>query len=191
MSDQPNQTASTQSSPAPQPNRGGQNGETHPDQHHLVRHHGPRAAALWAASPFALMRQFSRDLDRLFGEALAYDVPTPQIEVLERDGQFVVRADLPGLSKDDVSVELTDDAVVISGERREEHDESRSGLRVSERHYGRFVRSVPLPDGVDGEHGHAAFENGVLEIAIPLPPGRRRGRRIEIQDGGSASPPHG
>ena len=58
---------------------------------------------LWAASPFALMRQFSMDLDRLFGDALTYDSATPQIEVFERGNQFVVRADLPGLSKNDVT----------------------------------------------------------------------------------------
>lgn len=133
------------------------------------------------------MRQFSTDLDRLFGDALSYDSPTPQIEVFERDDHFVVRADLPGLSRDDVTVELADDMLTISCERREEHEQTRHGVRVSERQYGRFVRRVPLPDGVSAENAQATFQNGVPEIAIPAPAGHHKGRRIEIQEGTGAS----
>ena len=85
------------------------------------------------------------------------------MEVFERDGQLVVRADLPGLSKNDVSIDLADDVLTISGERHEEHEATRHGVRVSERHYGRFSRRVPLPEGVDAGKARATFQNGVLE----------------------------
>ncbi len=123
------------------------------------------------------------DIDRLFGEALNAGPPTPQIEVVERDGQFIVRADLPGLSKDDLSVELAEDTLTISGERREEHDETRQGVRISERQYGRFNCRIPLPEGVNGEKAQATFQNGLLEITIPAPAGHQQGRRIKIQHG--------
>ena len=149
-----------------------------------------RLPALWAASPFALMRQFSMDVDRLFGEALTDGPPTPQIEVFERDGKFVVRADLPGFSKNDVAVDLADDVLTISGERHDEHEQTRQGVRVSERHYGRFSRRVPLPEGAEAEKAQATFHNGVLEVAIPAPAVRQSSRRIEIQDGTGAGTPN-
>ena len=112
----------------------------------------------------------------------------PPIEVLERDDRLVVRAELPGLSKDDVKVEVTDDLLTIVGERREEREETREGYRHSERRYGRFSRSVPLPEGVSPEDVRCTFQNGALEITMPAPQRVERSRRIEIQgapDGGA------
>jgi len=109
----------------------------------------------------------------------------PPIEVLERDHQLVVRAELPGLSKDDVKVEVMDDMLTIAGERRDEHEENRQGYRHSERRYGRFFRRLPLPEGVKAEDIRATFQNGVLEITMPAPQPEPRGRRIEVQEGPS------
>ncbi len=165
-------------------------------------------SSLWAESPFGLMRRFSEEMDQLFGDVFA-DFGTarrrlvprfgrgvgfpqtqwvPPIEVLERDDQLVVRADLPGLSKEDVKVEVTDDLLTVAGERREERDETREGYRHSERRYGRFSRSVPLPEGISPEDVRCTFQNGVLEITMPAPQREQRSRRIEIQgapDGGA------
>lgn len=107
----------------------------------------------------------------------------PSIEVFERDSQLVIRADLPGLSKDDVNIELTDDVLTIAGERREEREETREGYRHSERRYGRFSRGIPLPASTNAEDVRASFQNGVLEVTMPAPQREQRGRRIEIQEG--------
>lgn len=105
----------------------------------------------------------------------------PQIETLQRGDQFVVRADLPGLKKEDVNIETTDDSLIIQGERRDEHTEDREGYYRSERSYGSFYRVVPLPEGAITESAKADFNNGVLEVTVQAPPREvSRRRRIEI-----------
>jgi HSP20 family protein len=90
--------------------------------------------------------------------------------------------DLPGLSKDDLSIELTDDAVTIQGERKAEHKEEREGYYRSERSYGSFCRVIPLPDGAMTEQAKANFRDGVLEVTMPAPP-VPNARRLEIGEG--------
>lgn len=108
----------------------------------------------------------------------------PQIEVSERGGNLVVCADLPGIRREDVHLEIHDDYLVLEGERRQESEESQGGVYRSERSYGRFYRTIPLPDGVNAEQARANFKDGVLEVTIPLPTQeQRQGRRIEIQQG--------
>ena len=161
--------------------------------------------SLMTGSPFAFMRRFSEEMDRLFedfGFGRGLGVPSfgrdlmprgfgefgqgvwsPQVEVFERGGQLVVRADLPGLNKDDVKVEVTDDAVNISGERKSEHEERGEGFYRSERSYGSFYRQIPLPEGVHADDATATFNNGVLEITMQAPQREeRRGRQLQIKD---------
>jgi len=108
----------------------------------------------------------------------------PEVETFHRGDEFVVRADLPGLDKKDVTVEVQDDALVIQGERNNEHKEEREGYYASERSYGRFYRVIPLPDGAITDSVKASFRNGVLEVVTKAPPHEiRRGRRIEISEG--------
>jgi HSP20 family protein len=91
----------------------------------------------------------------------------------------MVRADLPGLKPDDVRIEVADGALTIEGERRSEMEaEEEGGVYRSERVYGRFSRTIPIPEGADVEHAQARFDEGVLEITVPLPHDGRR--RIEI-----------
>jgi HSP20 family protein len=107
----------------------------------------------------------------------------PQIETLQRGDQFVVRADLPGMKKDNVNIELSDDAVTIEGERREEREDDREGYYRSERTYGSFCRVVPLPEGAIPESAKATFNDGVLEVTIQAPPREMsRRRRVEISE---------
>jgi HSP20 family protein len=106
----------------------------------------------------------------------------PEVEVFQKDDQLTVKADLPGLKKDEVSVEVTDNAVIIQGERKQEHEEEREGFYRSERTYGTFRRLIPLPEGALTDQAKAQFRDGVLEITMPAPPATR-GRRLEITEG--------
>jgi HSP20 family protein len=141
--------------------------------------------------PFSLMRRMQEDMDRLFGSvwggrnwpASSGQVGewAPAIEAFQRGSEFVVRADVPGLTRDDLSVEVGEDALTIQGERKYDHQEEREGVLRSERGYGTFCRVVPLPEGAVSESATAHFKDGVLEIVVPAPSQEvRRGRRIEI-----------
>jgi len=152
-------------------------------------------------NPFGMMRRFSKDMERLFDDFGGFSFPgffsresfpfnaqfekfdwMPQIEVLKSNGDLMVKADLPGLSKDDVKVELTDKALTISGERKEEKEEKREGFYRSERNYGRFYRRIPLPEGVKTDQANAVFTNGVLEVKIPVAKTESQARKLEIKD---------
>lgn len=147
-------------------------------------------------SPFSFMRRFGEGMEQLFADfGIGGLMPrgfnelaswAPQIEMFEREHELVIRADLPGLKKDDVQIELRDDSVVIQGERQEERKEEREGFYRTERTYGRFYREIPLPEGADTDEATATFRDGVLEIAIPRGEGETRGRQLEIQDAQSA-----
>ncbi|MEA2317788.1 MAG: hypothetical protein QOD44_1977 [Solirubrobacteraceae bacterium] len=106
----------------------------------------------------------------------------PPMDLVETDDQFVLRADLPGLSEEDVQIELEDSVLTISGERRAEHEDKREGFYRVERSFGEFRRALTLPEGVDPDAIRAAFEKGVLEVRIPKPE-ERRPRRVAIQVG--------
>jgi HSP20 family protein len=149
---------------------------------------------MFRMSPFALMRRFMEDMEQQWpqmgmshgGQGMATAGTTffsPPVEIFERDGQLVVRADLPGLTKDEVHVEVTDEALTIEGERRSEHEERQGGFFRSERRYGTFHRQIPLPEGVNADQIRASFKDGVLEVSMPAPQQQARGRRIDIQSG--------
>jgi HSP20 family protein len=148
-------------------------------------------------NPFGFMRRMQEEMDRMFenfgaltpfetgrGGGIAqrgFGTFAPQIEVFERDNNLIVRADLPGVNKDDVHVELTDEGLVIEGERRYEHESNERGLHRTERSYGSFYRLIPLPEGVNAENATANFRNGVLEVTMQLPQRQSNRRRLEIQ----------
>src|SRR6185503_13501622 len=88
----------------------------------------------------------------------------------------------PGLTKDDVKVELTNDMLTLSGERQEEKEEKREGFYRSERSYGSFYRQIPLPEGTKTEDANATFRNGVLEITMPAPKVETSTRKLEIKE---------
>jgi HSP20 family protein len=119
----------------------------------------------------------------LFGPSMREGLWAPRIEAVQNGDRFIVRADLPGLKKDDVQVELGENALTIRGERREQHEAEREGYFQSEREYGQFYRTIPLPEGVIAESAQASFRNGVLEISMQAPPAEAtRGRRLEIKE---------
>jgi HSP20 family protein len=156
-------------------------------------------AARLASTPFEFMRRFGEEMDRLFGDfglgngltsTLTRGVPgfwAPQVEMVEREGQLLVRADLPGLTKDDVNVEIDNDAITIEGERRSEQKENREGFYRTERSYGKFYRRLPLPEGVDAQEATATFQDGVLEITMNAPQ-RTESKRRRVQISGTSAP---
>jgi HSP20 family protein len=108
---------------------------------------------------------------------------SPTIEVTEKDNRLITKVDLPGVKKEDVKVEVADNRLTISGERKNEIEEKKENFYRSEREYGSFYRAVPLPAGVKAEEVKATFENGVLEVSVPLPVRTRpEARKIEIQE---------
>ena len=106
----------------------------------------------------------------------------PAMDLVETDDHFVLRADLPGMSEDDVKIEFEDGTLTVSGERKSEHEDKHEGFVRVERSYGAFRRSLTLPDGVDPEAVSASFDKGVLEVRIPKPE-ERKPRKVAIQVG--------
>jgi HSP20 family protein len=103
----------------------------------------------------------------------------PAMDLLEADNQLVLKADLPGLSEEDVRIEVQDNVLRLSGERKAGNEEKGEGFYRVERSYGAFSRAVTLPDGVDADAIDATFDKGVLEVRIPKPE-KRQPRRISI-----------
>jgi HSP20 family protein len=106
----------------------------------------------------------------------------PPMDLVEADDEYVLRADLPGLDRDDLEIEVKDNVLTISGERRAEHEDRKEGYHRVERAFGRFSRSLDLPEGIDPSGVKADFERGVLEVRIPKPE-ERQPTRIEIGSG--------
>lgn len=148
-------------------------------------------------SPFTMMNRLADEMERMFEDygirrgwlgprfrssegELGQTMWSPQIEIFERGGQFIVRADLPGMTKDDVKVDITDEGLIIQGERKHEHEEESEGWHRSERSYGSFYRNISLPEGVKAEDAKANFRDGVLEISMPAPQRDARRKQIEI-----------
>jgi HSP20 family protein len=165
-------------------------------QHGLTRRE-EAMPSIWTESPFSVIRQFSEDIDQFFGGAFGEfgtargasltQTWSPPVELVQRDDELVVCVDLPGMSADDLDVKVIDHMLTIAGERRDEREQTGAGYRASERRYGRFSRSVELPEGVNADDIRASFRNGVLEVAMPAPQREgRRGRRIEIEGGAQA-----
>jgi HSP20 family protein len=128
---------------------------------------------------------FSQEVNRLFNTLFEVgDAQTqrwvPAMDLVEADDHFVLRADLPGLSEEDVSIEIQDNTLVVSGERKAEQEQRERGWYRVERASGHFSRSLTLPEGVDPESISAEFDRGVLEIRIPKPE-ERKPRRVAIK----------
>jgi HSP20 family protein len=135
---------------------------------------------------------FTQEFDRLFSslfENSGRQVQrwVPAMDLVEAEDHFVLKADLPGLSEDDVAIEVQDNVLTISGSREAEHERKEKGWYRLERSYGSFSRSLTLPDGVNADQVEANFDRGVLEVRIPKPE-ERKPRRISI--GGSANGDH-
>ena len=144
----------------------------------------------------------TRELDSLQGEmnrlfSSFFDAPAktkggngatrrwiPSMDLVETQDQFVLKADLPGMSEGDVNVELENNVLTISGERKTEQEEQQEGYYRLERATGAFARSLSLPEGIDADAVAADFDNGVLTVRIPKP-AQVKPRKVKIGVGGA------
>jgi len=162
----------------------------------------------FGGGPFSMLRRFNEDMERLFesfgfgrnlfpadvgqenwpgiGGETASSLWSPRVEVFERDGKLVISADLPGVKKEDVNVQIDRDAVTIQGERKQEKTTNERGYYRSERSYGSFYRTIPLPEGTDAQTASATFRDGVLQVEIKAPQQRSTARTLEIKDASSS-----
>jgi HSP20 family protein len=150
--------------------------------------------ALVRWEPVRELNSLQSEMNRLFNTF--FDTPTttggngggaarrwvPSMDLVETDEHFVLRADLPGLTEADVSIELEDNVLTVAGERKAEHEEKQEGFYRMERSFGQFRRSLTLPEGVDADKIAATFDKGVLEVRIPKPE-ERKPRRVAISVG--------
>lgn len=106
----------------------------------------------------------------------------PSVDIFENDGEIELRAELPGVKSEDVHLDVTDNVLTVSGERKLEHEEEREGYRRIERSYGKFTRSFTLPRNVDQENIRAEMREGILHVTLPKRE-EQKARRIEIGGG--------
>ena len=154
--------------------------------------------SIFGDSPFSVFGNMHQELSRAFGQpgrtnqlAQSDDfsslVWAPAVELAFRDGNLVVSAELPGLTEQDVTIEVNDDVLIIRGERSVEREEAEGGMRRTERRYGQFYRAIALPDGADAEKARAEFQNGMLQITIPLAQSKLKQIPIQASSSSQAS----
>ncbi len=147
--------------------------------------------ALIRWEPAREIQSIQQEMNRLFGTF--FDSPTgeaavaarrwiPAMDLVEEGGEYVLRADLPGLDETDVKIELDERVLTVSGERSSKGEEVKQGYYRYERASGSFSRSLTLPEGVDPDAIRASFDKGVLEVRIPKPE-QRKPRRVTITPG--------
>jgi len=151
--------------------------------------------ALVRWEPARELGSIQSEMNRLF--STLYNSPTtarngvvsrrfvPSMDLVETDTHYVLKADLPGLSEEDVAIEVADNVLTVTGERKSEHEEKKDGYRRVERSFGSFRRALRLPEGVDADAISARFDKGVLEVSVPKPE-QRKPHRVAIQSGAGA-----
>jgi len=154
--------------------------------------------------PFDLMPRFPFDMEKMFSDFgfnkplfdpafFALEEPwfetteemadfMPAVEMLRDGDKLIVRADLPGMNKDDIDVEIRDKRLIIKGERKNETEEKREGFYRTERTFGTFYRSLPIPETANFDEARAIFKNGVLEVTLAVPALASNGKRLEIME---------
>ena len=123
--------------------------------------------------PFGEMARWERDMERLLGNfftgsgSLATREPNLNLDLYEEKDQIVVKAEMPGFTRDDIQISIADNALTIKGEKKKEEEDSGKDYYRSERVYGAFTRILPLPAEINPDKVQATFKNGVLEIRLP------------------------
>jgi len=155
----------------------------------LIPWRSGRSLAHRDPDPFnSLQREMNRLFDSFWGgveprlsASSGTGIYSPNIDVRETDQAYRITAELPGLNESDVEINLRDNNLIISGEKKTEHDEKREDRYYSERSYGRFQRAIPFAIEVDADKAQAKFDRGVLTIELPKnAQARDKTRRIQI-----------
>jgi HSP20 family protein len=128
----------------------------------------------------SLQSEMNRLFSSFFGPTAHGSRWMPATDIVESDGEYVLTADLPGMSEKDVKIEVENNVLTVSGERRSEHEDKRAGYHRLERSFGSFARSVNLPEGVNTDDIEASFENGVLSVHIPKP-AQTKPQRVQVE----------
>ena len=144
-------------------------------------------------SPFSLLGRITEEFDRILQPFLSESDTAniawiPTVEVSQHDGKYHILAELPGLSPNEVRVEVEDDALILQGERQVEREANEGGVRRSERQFGMFYRRIPLPEGADPEQAKAKFHDGILEITMPAPNKQTERRQIQVEADSKPNP---
>lgn len=126
-----------------------------------------RGLALW--SPFAELERIRREFDRLLEDVFHGEKETlaPPVDLYETDSEVVLKAELPGVRKEDIDVTIKDNTLYLKAERKEEREEKTESVHRVERFYGRIERVIPLPVDVKPEKAKAEYRDGILELRIP------------------------
>ncbi len=155
-------------------------------------------------SPLAPLSSLREEIDQLFEELTsdwglgpfrrrargllqrppAAAMRIPALDLVDKDDEVLIRADLPGMDEKDIEVQLADGALTVSGEKKEEHEEGEKEGRyyLAERRYGAFQRTIPLPEGIDQDKVEASFRKGVLTIHLPkTAEAKQRSKKIEVK----------
>jgi HSP20 family protein len=149
--------------------------------------HFPAVRDFFTLDPFAMMRRLSEEMDRAFGSSFGLTrsmgqrgMWAPAIEVRELDNEVEITAELPGMNKENVKVEIANEQIILEGEKKSEEEKREKGFVRSERSYGHFYRAIPLPDGADTDKAKAEFKDGILRVSVPLAETKRNAKRIPI-----------
>lgn len=151
--------------------------------------------ALIRWEPVRELGTIQSEMNRLFNSF--FDTPThasgapvrryvPAMDLVDTGEAFVLKADLPGLSESDVNIEVHDNVLTVSGERKSEQADRKAGYYRVERSYGSFRRSLALPEGVDPEAVTATFDKGVLQVTVPKPE-QQAPRKVQITVAGASA----
>jgi len=152
----------------------------------IIPWRGTRRDLAWRDDPFnQLRRQINRVFDSAFDGGRWPDgdgaIFAPQLDVTDTEKEVKICAELPGIEAKDLDVSVTDDTLTISGEKRSEHSSDEKGQHWTERSYGSFERTIPLPTEVDGDKAKTEFKNGVLRITLPKREGAKaRAKKINV-----------
>jgi HSP20 family protein len=144
---------------------------------------------LFDFSPFRFISAISEEMDKMMrgNGSKEPEFWAPPVEVTELEGKLLITAELPGLKKDEVKVEVVDGALIIEGERKHETEEKKEGYFRTERTYGHFFRSIPLPETAKTNEIKAELKNGILEVAIPVSEVKPNRQTIPVHEGPKAA----
>ncbi|WP_334190186.1 Hsp20 family protein [Noviherbaspirillum sp.] len=154
----------------------------------------PNLLQAWE-EPLVRMRRMREEVEQVFdrfagrqgatrlrqGDDTPASAWTPALEIAQDKGQVVVSAELPGVKREDVHVEIRNDKLIIEGDRHQAVQREQGGFRRTERSYGHFYRVIALPDGADADAASASMQDGVLQVTVPLHPVGQSGKRLDIR----------